>query len=75
MVTRILSRSSTFEESEDEESLVRRSKIERRLNVRRILKLLAVVLVFLVAAFILLFCVAGAVGVDGPRRCLRGERR
>ena len=58
MVTRILSRSSTFEESEDEESLVRRSKIERRLNVRRILKLLAVVLVFLVAAFILLFCVA-----------------
>ena len=58
MVARILSRSSTFEESEDEESLVRRSEIERNLNLRRILKLLAIVLVFLVAASILIFCVA-----------------
>ena len=58
MVARILSRSSTFEESEDEESLVRRSEIERKLNLRRILMLLAIVLVFVVAASILLFCVA-----------------
>ena len=58
MVARILSRSSTVEESEDEEALVRRSDVERKLNLRRILMLLAIVLVVLVAASILLFCVA-----------------
>ena len=58
MVARILSRSSTVEESEDEEALVRRSDVERKLNLRRILMLLAIVLLFLVAASILLFCVA-----------------
>ena len=58
MVARILSRTSTIDESEDEESLVRRSDVERKLNLRRILMLLAIVLAFLVAASILLFCVA-----------------
>ena len=58
MVARILSRSNTFEESEDEESLVRRSEIEEKLKLRRILKLLAIVLLFLVAASILFFSVA-----------------
>ena len=58
MVARILSRSSTVEESEDEESLVRREDVERTLNQRRILMLLAIVLGFLVVASILLFCVA-----------------
>ena len=57
-VVRILSRASTFDESEDEESLVKRSKIEKKLNLRRILKLLTIVLVFLVVAIIFLFCVA-----------------
>ena len=58
MVARILSRSSTVDESEDEESLVRREDVERTLNQRRILMLLAIVLGFLVVASILLFCVA-----------------
>ena len=58
MVARILSRSSTFEESEDEESLVRREEVEKKLTLRRILMLLSIVFVFLVATFILLFCVA-----------------
>ena len=58
MVARILSRSSTVDESEDEESLVRREDVERTLNQRRILMLLAIILGFLVVASILLFCVA-----------------
>ena len=58
---RILSRSNTVEESEDEEALVGRSDVERKLNLRRILMLLAIVLVVLVAASILLFFVANEI--------------
>ena len=58
MVARILSRSSTIEESEDEESLLRRSEIEKKLNLRRIMTLLAIVLGILATASTLLFSVA-----------------
>ena len=64
MVVGILSRSNSYKEREDGESLVRREDIEESLNVQRILKLLAIVLVFLVAASILfsiLFCVASKI--------------
>ena len=64
MVVGILSRSNSYKETEDGESLVRREDIEESLNMRRILKLLAIVLVFLVAASILfsiLFCVASKI--------------
>ena len=54
MVARILSRCTTCEESEK----TMRSEIEKKLQVRRILVLLSIVLVFLVVASILLFCVA-----------------
>ena len=68
MVVGILSRSNSYKEREDGESLVRREDIEESLNVQRILKLLAIVLVFLVAASILfsiLFCVASKIKGEG----------
>ena len=74
---RALSRSSTIEESEEEESLVKRSEVERKLNLRRILVLLAILLVSLVAASILLFpsadeinCDLGYVYVSHRNKCL-----
>ena len=58
---RALSRSSTIEESEEEESLVKRSEVEKKLKLRRKLALIAILLVSLVAASILLFCVANEI--------------
>ena len=58
---RALSRSSTIEESEEEESLVKRSEVEKKLKLRRKLALIAILLFSLVAASILLFCVANKI--------------
>ena len=57
----ILSRTSTFDDYDDEvlleEACEERTKIKNTLDRRRLLKFLAIVLAFLVVGFILLWCV------------------
>ena len=68
MAVKIFSRSDTFKESEDGESLMKREEIEEIQNVRKILKPLAIVLVFIVGAsiiFSILFCVASKIKGEG----------
>ena len=68
MAVKIFSRSNTFKESEDGESLVKTEEIEEIQNVRKILKTLAIVLVFIVGAsiiFSILFCVASKIKGEG----------
>ena len=68
MAVKIFSRSDTFKESENGESLMKREEIEEIQNVRKILKPLAIVLVFIVGAsiiFSILFCVASKIKGEG----------
>ena len=68
MAVKIFSRSNTFKESEDGESLMKREEIDEIQNVRKILKPLAIVLVFIVGAsiiFSILFCVASKIKGEG----------
>ena len=64
MAVKIFSLSNTFKESDDGESLMKTEEIEEIQNVRKILKTLAIVLVFIVGAsiiFSILFCVASKI--------------